>query len=84
MRYLRSKNNGAIFEWNQVLADNPACVEISEIEAFPERFIPEQVVEKVKRGRKPKIDLSTPEDDIPDPPHYTDPELAKDASKGLP
>lgn len=80
MRYLRSKNNGAIFEWNPILAENPACEEISEMEAFPERFIPEKA--KARVGRKSKVNLVT--DDIPEPPPYTDPDLAKEASQGLP
>ena len=49
--------------------------------AFPERFAPPAVMEKVKQ-RKKKIVLET--DDIPEESAYTSPELSADASRGLP
>ena len=85
-RYLRSLNNNVIFDWNPILADNPVCVELSEEEAFPERFLKPEVVQQVeekrkKRGRPP---LSLGTDDIPEAPVYTPPELAAEAAKGFP
>jgi len=80
MRYLRNKVDGFIYEWHPVLADNPKCEEVTEEEAFPERFIT-PAVEKAKRRTK-KIDLSV--GDIEQEPPYTPPELAADASRGLP
>ena len=83
-RYLRNRNDGWIYEWDAILAANPICEEVSEEEAYPERFVKPEVVEKAKRGRKRKgtLDLST--DDIPEEPTYTPPELAADASRRLP
>ena len=80
-RYLRNKNDGTIYEWHEVLARNAACEEVTEQEAFPERFAPPAVIEKVKRRAK-RIELSA--DDIPEEPVYTSPELSADASRGLP
>jgi len=83
-RYLRHRLDGWIYEWDAILAANPVCEEVSEEEAYPERFVKPEVVEKAKRGRKRKgtLDLST--DDIPEEPTYTPPELAADASRRLP
>ena len=83
-RYLRNRNDGFIYDWNPILAANSLCEEVTEEQAYPERFAKEEVVERVTRGRKRKgaLDLST--DDIPDPPPYTPPELAADASRRLP
>ena len=49
MKYLRPKEKGTIYSWNQYIALNPNVEEVSEEEAFPERHIP-----KAQRGRKPK------------------------------
>lgn len=85
-KYLRNKNDGFIYGWNPILAANPLCEEVTEEEAFPERFVRPEQVEKVKKTRaKTKtqpLDLST--DDIEDDPKYTSPELEADASRGLP
>jgi hypothetical protein len=87
-RYLRNRRDGWIFEWDAILARNPAVEEVTEQEAYPERFIPTEIVEKVekRRGRKRKeeeqVTLWT--DDIPEAPGYNNPELNAEASKGLP
>jgi hypothetical protein len=80
MRYLRNKKDGFIYEWHPILARNPLCEEVSEQEAFPERFAT-PVVEKAKRRAK-RLILET--DDIPEEPVYTSPELSADASRDLP
>lgn len=79
-RYLRNKNDGFIYEWHPVLAKNSLCEEVTEQEAFPERFVT-PAVEKAKRRPK-KLSLDT--DDIPEEPAYTSPELSADASRNLP
>ena len=78
-RYLRSKNDGFIYDWNPILAENPLCEEVTEEEAFPEKFIP-----KKQRGRKSDLDLTTPDEQIPEPPPVTNEEVNLEASKGLP
>lgn len=80
MKYLRNKNDGFIYEWHPVLAKNSLCEEVTEEEAFPERFVT-PAVEKAKRRPK-KLSLDT--DDIPEEPAYTSPELSADASRNLP
>jgi len=80
MRYLRNKADGFIYEWHPILANNALCEEVTEEEAYPERFI-NSSVEKARKRTK-KLDLSS--DDIVEPPVYTSPELAADASRNLP
>lgn len=80
MRYLRNKLDGFIYEWHPILANNALCEEVTEEEAYPERFI-NSSVEKARKRTK-KLDLSS--DDIVEPPVYTSPELAADASRNLP
>tara|TARA_B100000214_G_scaffold252479_1_gene185689 strand:- start:540 stop:866 length:327 start_codon:yes stop_codon:yes gene_type:complete len=75
-RWLRNIVDGEIYGWNEILAENPRTEEVTEEEAFPEKFMT-----KKQRGRPPKVDLQT--DDIPDPKGETPPELAEEASKGL-
>ena len=85
-RYLRNKVDGTIYGWNSILAANPKCEEVTEEEAFPERFVkPEQLakVKKTRAARKTKpLDLST--DDTGDKPQYVAPEIEEDASRNLP
>lgn len=76
-RYLRNKKDGFIYEWHPILAENPLCEEVTEEEAFPENFIP-----KTQKTRKSKLKLDT--DEVPEAPDYTPPELAEEASRGLP
>jgi len=79
-KYLRNKKDGFIYEWHPVLAKHPRCEEVTEEEAYPERFMT-SAVEKAKKRTK-KLVLET--DDIPEEPVYTSPELSADASRDLP
>lgn len=84
-KYLRNKVDGFIYGWHPILAKNPKCEEVTEEEAFPERFVkPKQVKRAQSRRKQTKktLDLST--DDIPEEPQYTAPEIEADASKDLP
>ena len=76
VRYLKNIKDGFIYEWSPILAENPLCEEVTEEEAFPERFIP-----KAAKGRKAKVDLST--ENIPEEPPIEFPELNIEASRGL-
>lgn len=75
-RYLRNIKDGFIYDWNPILSENALCEEVTEEEAFPERFIP-----KTQKGRKPKLDLST--DVVPEEPATENVELNIEASRGL-
>lgn len=37
-RFLRNVVDGTIYDWNERLAANPKCVEVTYEEAYPERF----------------------------------------------
>jgi hypothetical protein len=91
--YIRVKKDGFIYEYNEIMAANPACEVITEEVLFPERFIPAHVEVLVEETVEPKVrttrvkrkaalDLSTA--DIPEAPTYTPQELAEEASRGLP
>lgn len=83
--FIRVKKDGTIYSFNEILAKNPGCEVVSEEIAYPERFIPPEAPQRVAVARKKRgaaLDLSTA--DIPEPPTYTAPELAADASRGLP
>lgn len=72
MRYLRNKADGFIFEWGEILAQNPDVEEVTEEEAFPERFIP-----AAAKGRKARVSLETK---IDEPPDNTPPELSTEVT----
>jgi len=83
--FIRVKRDWFIYDYNPILAANPACEVITEEEAYPERFLKEEVVVEVEKKRKRRgsaLDLATV--DIPEPPAVVSPELAADASRGLP
>lgn len=75
-KFLKNKDTGFIYDWNKYLADEPNMVEVSEEEAYPERFVPKQ-----QRERKSKVELETK--DIPELPEIQFPELNAEASKGI-
>jgi len=88
--YIRVRKDGFIYDYNEIMAANPACEVVPEEIAYPERFIPARAVEYVepepapkvvKPRRKAALDLSTA--DIPEPPPYTPAELAAEVSRGL-
>lgn len=64
-----------IFEWNAILARNPDVEEVTEQEAYPERFAPVDLAK-----RKAAVDVSVPEA-VTTPPPDVAPELLVEASK---
>ena len=74
VRYLRNKVDGFIYEWHPILATNPKLEEVTEEEAFPERFIPPEA-----RGRVSAIKLET--STIPEPPPIVNQELGREAGR---
>jgi hypothetical protein len=76
-RYLRNKKDGFVYDWNPILAENPMCEEVTEEEAFPEKFVP-----KKQKGRKTGLALET--EDVPEEPAYVNEDINADASKDLP
>ena len=53
-RWLRNKKDGEIYGWNEILAENPLTEEVTEEQAFPEKFM-----SKEQKSRKPKVNLKT-------------------------
>jgi hypothetical protein len=83
--YLRNKKDGFIYGWNEILAKNPLCEPVTEEEAYPERFVKPEQVEKVKKTRARRktkaLDLST--EDTQEEPKRVAPEIEADASRDL-
>ena len=75
-RYLRGRKDGFIYDWNPIMAENPLVEEVTEEQAYPERFKP-----KKQAARKPKLKLDTAE--IPEAPVGNE-ALNEEASRGLP
>ena len=76
-RWLKNIVDGEIYRWKEILAENPRTKEVTEEEAFPEKFIP-----KAQKGRKPELDLSTEEDPIPVKDTVA-PEIAAEATRNI-
>jgi len=81
-KWLKHVDDGYIFPWRDDLAKHPKLIEVTEEEAFPERFTPKKLVKRVTAKRKKPLNVST--DDIPSEPAYSSPELRADASRDLP
>lgn len=79
-RYLKSKRFGDVYVWHDLTAKNEDLVEVTEEEAFPERFMPESAK---TRSSKLADKLATPDSTIEKATTGTPPELSKDAAKGL-
>lgn len=87
MRYLRNVRDGTIYEWSDYLAANKLCVEVTEQEAFPEKFIPTDTLSAARKRQqetKTTLDFSTAEAQIPDQGPQPNHELNADASRNLP
>lgn len=83
--FIRVKKDGFIYDYNEILAKNPGCEVIPEEIAYPERFVKEEVVEKVKKTRAKRnygLDLSTGE--IPEDTRSPNADIDIDASRNLP
>lgn len=89
MRYLRHKQDGFIYEWNPILAKNEMCEEVTEAEAYPERFITPEVADRIsnvltsRKGKRGGLNLSTPEVLLEEKQRGVDIEIREDASTGL-
>ena len=74
-RWLKNIKDGEIYGWNEILAANPLTKEVTEEEAFPEKFIT-----KKQKGRKAKVNM---EREVVDDTPKVSAELEEEATKGL-
>jgi len=81
-KWLKHRVDGYIFPWTESLSKHPQLVEVTEEEAFPEKFVPKKLAKKAATRKQKALNVST--DDIPETPAYSSPELNSDASQGLP
>lgn len=78
-KFLKHKLHGRIYSYHPHLAENPDFYEVTEEQAFPEKFVP-----KKQQGRKSKVNLETKE--VPEEPKGNDDlneELTKQLEKEL-
>lgn len=80
-RYLKSRKQGDVYVFHELTARNEDLYEVTEEEAFPERFMPESAK---TRSSKLADKLATSDKVIDQATTGTSPELSKDAAKGLP
>jgi len=79
-RYLKSKKDQTVYVWHELLVKHEELYEVTEQEAFPERFLPDSAK---TRSSTLADKLDTPDRVIEGATTGTSPELAKDAAKGL-
>lgn len=80
-KYLRNKADGFIYEWHPVLANNPKCEEVTEMQAFPERFKPVKESKRPKENKQDPLDLSVEGDRFSDDAPIEFPELNAEVTK---
>lgn len=93
-RWLRNRLDGTIYEWNEILAENAKCEEVSDMLLFPEAYIrtasqmPNLEEASAKTARKPgrpKKDLGVDEmvESQTQPP-FSSEDFSADVSRGWP
>lgn len=84
-RWLRNIADGTIYGWNEILAANPKCEEVTHEEAFPEQYVKPAAKKRISAARKGKPPLVN-EDTKPLDNELANvlEDLSADASKGLP
>jgi hypothetical protein len=85
-RWLRNKVDGTIYGWNQYLANNPKCEEVTHEEAFPEKYVKPEAAAKIAKARGGKKPPLAGEEVVPvkDDVDNIVEELSADASRNLP
>jgi hypothetical protein len=85
-RWLRNIVDGSIYGWNEILANNPKCEEVTHEQAFPEQYAKPEVKRRISAARKGKKPPLADEVIVP-PDNDLDnilEDLSVDASRGLP
>ena len=59
-RWLRHTEDGFIYGWTEDLAKHPKLREVSEEEAFPEKFVPAETVTRITKGRAKPVKVEAP------------------------
>ena len=84
--WLKHEDDGYLFPYTLELAQHPKLFEVTEKEAFPEKFKPPHIARKAGRKRQDSLD-SQLEMALSEPDETTtleNAELNAEASKGLP
>lgn len=71
--WLKHIEDGMLYDWHPILAKHPKLVEVTDEEAFPEKYAPPHIVAKMESKDAALVDLFT--DIIPEEPPVTNQEL---------
>ena len=84
-RWLKNTVDGTIYRWNEILAANPKCEEVTHEQAFPEQYAKPEVKKRISAARRGKSAPLVDDNKIaPDEVDNILKDLSADASKGLP
>ena len=65
--WLKHREDGSIYDWNEYLAKHPKLYEVTDEELFPEKYAPPQVIAKMNEIKATHTDqLALFTDMIPD------------------
>lgn len=59
-RWLRHTDDGFIYGWTEDLAKHPKLREVSDEEAFPEKYIPTETTARITKGRAKPVKVEAP------------------------
>jgi hypothetical protein len=96
-RWLRNRNDGTLYEWNEILSENALCEEIPDSMVFPAAYVntasqaPDTAVtgdfgtELVKKKGRPKKDLGVAEMEAAvTPGPFSSADFSAEVGKGWP
>ena len=89
-RWLRNRNDGTLYEWNEILSENALCEEIPDAMVFPAAYAnvasqAPQTAETPKKQGRPKKDLGVAEMEAAvTPGPFTSSDFSAEVGKGWP
>ena len=72
-RWLRHTEDGFIYGWTDSLAQHPKLREVSEFEAFPDKYMPPETATRIVKGRAKPVKVEAPV--VPEKPLMTTEEI---------
>jgi hypothetical protein len=59
-RWLRHTEDGFLYGWTESLAKHPKLREVSDEEAFPEKYMPTETTARITKGRAKPVKVEAP------------------------
>jgi hypothetical protein len=82
-RWLKHREDGTIYEWNEILSVHPKCMEVTYEVAFPERFTTPETIQGLAAALKDSKLSTSLKTDLP-PENTVAPSINEDASRNMP